>query len=84
MTNRPRLPRPKQVIRAQGRQWENRTRPGQTGKTGLLREKLPRSAERLAAFLRLESTSDRETPPDQGPDKGPEMLVQPGTLHLPC
>ena len=67
MTNRPRLPRPKQVIRAQDCQWENRTRPGQTGKMGLLREKLPSSAQRLAAFLRLESTSDRETPPDPDP-----------------
>ena len=67
MTNRPRLPRPKKVISAQGRQWENRTCPGQTGKMGLLREKLPSSAQRLAAFLRLESTSDREMPPDPDP-----------------
>ena len=74
MTNRPWLPRPKQVIRAQDRQWENRTRPGQTGKMGLLREKLPSSAQRLAAFLRLESTSDRETPPDPDP---PSLI--PGT-----
>ena len=67
MTNRPRLPRPKKVISAQDRQWENRTCPGQTGKMGLLREKLPSSAQRLAAFLRLESTSDRETLPDPDP-----------------
>ena len=49
MTNCPGLPGTKEVLSSDKCQIKNREIPEQMGKTGLFREKLPSSGDRLAA-----------------------------------
>ena len=55
MINCPGLPGTKEVLSTDKCLFKNRESPEQMGKTGLLREQLPSSGERLAAVLRRES-----------------------------
>ena len=55
MTNCPGLLGTKEVLSTDKYEFKNTESPEQMGKTGLLREQLPSSEERLAAVLRCES-----------------------------
>ena len=55
MTNRPGIPRTKEVLSTDKSQFRNRESLQKMGKTGLLIEKLPSGGERLAAVLRREN-----------------------------
>ena len=55
MTNCPRLPGTKEVLSTDKCHFKNKDIPEKMGKTGLPREQLPNSGERLAAVLRCES-----------------------------
>ena len=62
MTNCPVLPRTSEVLSTDKCHFKNRETPEQMGKTGLLREQLPSSGERLAAVLRCQSNLKKNMP----------------------
>ena len=62
MTNCPGLPETKEVLSTEKCQFKDREIPKQMGKTGLLREQLPSSGERMAESKDFKATKKKDTP----------------------
>ena len=63
MTNCPGLPETKEVLSTEKCQFKDREIPKQMGKTGLLREQLPSSGERMAESKDFKATKKKKKTP---------------------
>ena len=80
MTNCPGLSGTKEVLSTEKCQFKDREIPRQMGKTGLLREQLPSSGERMAESKDFKATKKKKTPhvPGHTVGQGLEQRIRNG------